>query len=179
MGAVSAAVDKTAAELKRLDILVNNAGVFVAASTEETSPQDLERLWNVNVRAPIVAIQTAVKHMQKGGRIITIGSCLGERVAGPGVTLYSMTKAAVVGLTRGLARELGPKGLCVTVVEPGPIDTDMNPADAEGADNQRAATALGRYGKAEDIAAMVAHLAGDGGAYVTGAALLVDGGYAA
>jgi 3-oxoacyl-[acyl-carrier protein] reductase len=178
-GAVTTAVEKTAAEFKRLDILVNNAGVFVAASTEETSPQDLDRLWEVNVRAPVVAIQAALKHMQKGGRIITIGSCLGERVAGPGVTLYSMTKAAVVGLTRGLSRELGPKGICVNVVEPGPIDTDMNPADAEGADQQRAVTALGRYGKPEDIAAMVAHLAGDSGTYITGAAFLVDGGYAA
>jgi 3-oxoacyl-[acyl-carrier protein] reductase len=176
---VTAAVEKTAAELKGLDILVNNAGIFVAAMTADTSAQDLERLWQVNVRAPIVAIQAAVKHMQKGGRIITIGSCLGERVAGPGVTLYSMTKAAVVGLTRGLARELGPKGICVTVVEPGPIDTDMNPSEAEGADQQRAATALGHYGHPDDIAAMVAHLAGESGRYSTGAAFLVDGGYAA
>ena len=101
--------------------------------------------------------------MQKGGRIITIGSCLGERMAGPGVTLYSMTKAAVVGLARGLARELGPKGICVTVVEPGPIDTDMNPADAEGADDQRAQPHSAATVKPEDIAAMVAHLAGEGG----------------
>ncbi|HEX3601495.1 MAG TPA: 3-oxoacyl-ACP reductase family protein [Lacipirellulaceae bacterium] len=177
--AVIAAVEKTAAHFKRLDILVNNAGIFLAGPFEDASPEDLDRLWNVNVRAPIVGIQAAVKHMQKGGRIITVGSCLGERVAGPGVTLYSMTKAAVVGLTRGLARDLGAKGICVNVVEPGPIDTDMNPADGEGADNQRAATALGRYGQADDIAAMVSHLAGESGRYSTGAAFLVDGGYAA
>lgn len=177
--AVAAAVDKAAAELSRLDILVNNAGILVSSTFEETSPTDLDRLWDINVRAPIVAIQAAVKHMQNGGRIITIGSCLGERVAGPGVTLYSMTKAAVVGLTRGLARDLGPKGICVNVVEPGPIDTDMNPASGDGADNQRALTSLGHYGSPDVIAAMVAHLAGEGGRYVTGAAFLVDGGYAA
>ena len=177
--AVKAAVDKTAQDLGRLDILVNNAGVFIPSSFEETSAADINKLWDVNVRAVIVGIQAAVRHMENGGRIITIGSCLGERVAGPGVTLYSMTKAAVVGLTRGLARDLGAKGICANVVEPGPIDTEMNPADAEGADNQRAATALNRYGEAQDIADMVAHLASDSGKYITGAAFLVDGGYAA
>ena len=177
--AVKAAVDKTAQDLGRLDILVNNAGVFIASSFEDTSAADIDKLWQVNVRAVVVGIQAAIRHMKNGGRIITIGSCLGERVAGPGVTLYSMTKAAVVGLTRGLARDLGAKGICVNVVEPGPIDTEMNPADAEGADNQRAATALNRYGEAQDIADMVAHLASDSGKYITGAAFLVDGGYAA
>ncbi|MFO0790625.1 MAG: 3-oxoacyl-ACP reductase family protein [Pirellulales bacterium] len=177
--ATTAAVEKTVAELGRLDILVNNAGVFVAARFEETSPADLERLWNINVRAPIVAIQAAVKHMREGGRIITIGSTLGDRVGFPGVTLYSMTKAAVVGLTRGLARDLGRRGICVNVVAPGPIDTDMNPADAEGSEAQAASTALNRYGETTDIAAMVSHLAGESGRYITGATFLVDGGYAA
>jgi 3-oxoacyl-[acyl-carrier protein] reductase len=177
--AVKAAVEKTAAEMGRLDILVNNAGIFVAAAFDESSLADMDRLWNVNVRAPIVAIQAAIKHMQEGGRIITIGSCLGERVSFPGVTLYSMTKAAVVGLTRGLARDLGSKGICVNVVEPGPIDTDMNPASGEGAADQAAATALGKYGKPEDVADMVAHLAGESGRNITGAAFLVDGGFAA
>ena len=177
--AVKAAVDKTAAEFGRLDILVNNAGIYLPSKFEEASAEDMEQMWNVNVRAPIIAIQAAIRHMNDGGRIITIGSCLGERVAGPGVTLYSMTKAAVVGLTRGLARDLGPRGICVNVVEPGPIDTDMNPATAEGADKQRASTALKRYGEAHDVAAMVAHLAGESGRFITGAAFLVDGGYAA
>ena len=127
--AVRAAVDKTAGEFGRLDILVNNAGIYLPSKFEEASAEDMEQMWNVNVRAPIIAIQAAIRHMNDGGRIITIGSCLGERVAGPGVTLYSMTKAAVVGLTRGLARDLGPRGICVNVVEPGPIDTDMNPAN--------------------------------------------------
>src|SRR4051812_2358735 len=177
--AVSAAVNKTVADLGRLDILVNNAGIFVPGAFEEASTADLDRIWNVNVRAPIVATQTAVKHMKDGGRIITIGSCLGERVAGPGVTIYSMTKGAVANLARGLARELGPRGITVNVVEPGPIDTDMNPAEGEGAADQARMTALGRYGTGEDIAAMVAHLAGEGGRFVTGASFLVDGGYAA
>jgi 3-oxoacyl-[acyl-carrier protein] reductase len=177
--AVMAAVEKTAKELGGLDILVNNAGVFVAAAFDATSVADIDRLWNVNVRAPIVAIQAAVKHMKHGGRIITIGSCLGERVSFPGVTLYSMTKAAVVGLTRGLARDYGSQQICVNVVEPGPIDTDMNPASGDGAEGQAAATALGKYGKPEDIADMVAHLAGESGRNITGAAFLVDGGFAA
>jgi 3-oxoacyl-[acyl-carrier protein] reductase len=179
MAAVKAAVDKTAAELGRLDILVNNAGVFIPSKFEETSAHDMEKQWKVNVQAPIVAAQAAIRHMKEGGRIITIGSCLGERVSFPGVTLYSMTKAAVVGLTRGLARDLGRKGICVNVVEPGPIDTDMNPADAEGAADQAASTALGKYGQPQDIADMVAHLAGESGRYITGAAFLVDGGFAA
>jgi 3-oxoacyl-[acyl-carrier protein] reductase len=177
--AVAGAVNKTAAELGRLDILVNNAGVFTPGAFEDVSVAELDRIWNVNVRAPIVAIQAAVKLMKDGGRIITIGSCLGERVSFPGVTIYSMTKGAVANLARGLARDLGPRGITVNVVEPGPIDTDMNPADAEGAADQARSTALGRYGKPEDIAAMVAHLAGEGGRYITGASILVDGGYAA
>ena len=176
---VAAAVDKTATEFGRLDILVNNAGIYIPSRIEKATPEEIEKQWAVNVRGPIVAIQHALRHMQKGGRIITIGSCLGERVAGPGVALYSMTKAAVVGLTRGLARDLGPRGICINVVEPGPIHTDMNPSDGDHSDAQRAATALGDYGHTDDIAAMVSHLAGEGGRYITGAAFLVDGGYAA
>jgi 3-oxoacyl-[acyl-carrier protein] reductase len=177
--AVAAAVDKTAAEFGRLDILVNNAGIFVAGAFEEVPVADLDRIWNVNVRAPIVAIQAAVKHMKDGGRIITIGSCLGERVSFPGVTIYSMTKGAVANLTRGLARDLGPRNITVNVVEPGPIDTDMNPASGEGAADQAKTTALGRYGTPDDIAAMVTHLAGESGRNITGAAFLVEGGFAA
>jgi NAD(P)-dependent dehydrogenase (short-subunit alcohol dehydrogenase family) len=177
--AVRAAVDKAAAEFGRLDILVNNAGVFVPGAFEDLPVAELDRIWNVNVRAPIVASQAAVKHMKDGGRIITIGSCLGERVSFPGVTIYSMTKGAVANLTRGLARDLGSRNITVNVVEPGPIDTDMNPASGEGAADQARSTALGRYGTPDDIAAMVTHLAGDGGRNITGAAFLVDGGYAA
>jgi NAD(P)-dependent dehydrogenase (short-subunit alcohol dehydrogenase family) len=179
LAAMKAAVDRAAAELGRLDILVNNAGILGPSNFEDATVEEMNRLWAVNVQAPIVAIQAAVKHMTDGGRVITIGSCLGERVAGPGMTLYSMTKAAVVGLARGLSRELGPRNITVNTVEPGPIDTDMNPADAEGADKQRRATSLGRYGTGDDVAAMVSHLAGDSGQFITGAAFLVDGGYAA
>jgi 3-oxoacyl-[acyl-carrier protein] reductase len=177
--AVKSAVDQTAAELGRLDILVNNAGIFIAARFEESSLEDIDRLWNVNVKAAVVAVQAAVRHMREGGRIIIIGSCVAERVPMPGITLYSMTKAAVKNLTQGLARDLGPKGITVNVVEPGPIDTDMNPAAGEFSDHQRALTALGRYGTADEVAATVAHLAAPESQYITGAAILVDGGYAA
>jgi NAD(P)-dependent dehydrogenase (short-subunit alcohol dehydrogenase family) len=177
--AVAASVEQIVNELGRIDILVNNAGIFIASPFEETSLADLDRIWAVNVRAPIVAIQAAVKHMTNGGRIITIGSCLGERVAFPGISIYSMTKGAVANLARGLARDLGPRGITVNVVEPGPIDTDMNPATGEGADSQMDATALGHYGQPDDIAAMVSHLAGESGRYITGASMLVDGGFAA
>jgi NAD(P)-dependent dehydrogenase (short-subunit alcohol dehydrogenase family) len=177
--AVAAAVDRTHIELGRLDILVNNAGVFIPSPFEDTTLDEIERIWTINVRGVVIAIQAAIKYMADGGRIINIGSCLAERVSGPGVTLYSMSKAALVGLTKGLARDLGPRGITVNVVEPGPIDTDMNPASGEGADMQRGLTALGRYGTPDDIAAMVAHLAGEAGGNITGAAFLVDGGYAA
>jgi NAD(P)-dependent dehydrogenase (short-subunit alcohol dehydrogenase family) len=179
MDSVRNAIAKTASRLGRLDILVNNAGIFIASKFEETSPQDMERLWNVNVQAPIVAVQAALTHMPNGGRIIIIGSCVAERIPMPGITLYSMTKAAVNGLARGLARDLGPRAITVNVVEPGPIDTDMNPATGDYSDEQRALTALGRYGTSEEVADTVAYLASDGASYVTGAALLVDGGYAA
>ena len=171
---LSVGAEPTSANLRAGKYLRGVAGAF-----EEVSIADLDRIWNVNVRAPIVAIQNAVKHMKNGGRLITIGSCLGERVAGPGISIYSMTKGAVANLARGLARDLGPRNITVNVVEPGPIDTDMNPADAEGAADQARSTALGRYGKPEDIADMVAHLAGESGRYITGASFLVDGGYAA
>jgi NAD(P)-dependent dehydrogenase (short-subunit alcohol dehydrogenase family) len=177
--AVTAAVDKSAAQFGRLDILVNNAGIYTPASFEETSLADMDRMWAVNVRAPLVASQAALKHMREGGRIINIGSCLAERVPGPGLTLYAMSKAAIVGITKGLARDLGPRGINVNNIEPGPIDTDMNPANGEGADDQRSMLATGRYGTVDDIAAMVAFLAADTGNNITGASYLIDGGFAA
>ena len=176
---VTAAVDNAAAELGRLDVLVNNAGVAVMGPVVETSLADLDRLLNVNVRGVVVATQAALRHMQEGSRIINIGSCLAERVAEPNITLYSMTKAALVGLTKGLARDLGPRGITANVVHPGPIDTDMNPADGPYAEGQRKLVALGHYGTGDDIAAAVAHLASDDAKFITGAAVAVDGGYAA
>jgi NAD(P)-dependent dehydrogenase (short-subunit alcohol dehydrogenase family) len=177
--AVAAAIDRTAAELGRLDILVNNAGIFVPSPFEDATLDEIERYWTINIRAAIVATQTALKHMQNGGRIINIGSCLAERVPGPGLSLYAMSKAALVGLTKGLARDLGPRGITVNCVEPGPIDTDLNPADAPHAEDQRRVTALNRYGTAEEVAALVAHLASDEARNITGATILIDGGFAA
>ncbi|MFD0690855.1 SDR family oxidoreductase [Actinomadura fibrosa] len=177
--AVVAAVDRAAAELGRLDILVNNAGIAPCGPLEEVSLAELDRALAIHVRAAFVAAQAAARHLGPGGRVITIGSSLAERVPYPGWTLYAMSKSALTGLTRGLARDLGPRGITANVVQPGSTDTEMNPADAPDAEFERGFTALGRYGRAEEIAAMVAHLAGPGGDYVTGAAIAVDGGFAA
>lgn len=178
-GAVAAAVEQTVRELGRLDILVNNAGVFIGGPVEEATVDQADRLWAVDVRAVFVASQAAARHMSGGGRIITIGSALADRVPAPGMTLYAMAKPALTGLTRGLARDLGPRGITVALVHGGLIDTDMNPADSPAASVLSGIPALGRYGGAQDIAALVAHLAGDGGRYITGAAVSVDGGFAA
>ena len=134
---------------------------------------------DVDVRAVFVASQAAARHMSEGGRIITMGSALADHVPIPGMTLYAMAKSALTGMTRGLARDLGPRGITATVVHGGSIDTDMNPADGPAASFLSSIPALGRFGTAEDIAAIVAHLAGDGGRDVTGAAIRVDGGFAA
>ncbi|HZX77451.1 3-oxoacyl-ACP reductase family protein [Lysobacter sp.] len=177
--AVTAAVERTVAELGRLDILVNNAGVFSYKPFEQVSREEYTAMMAINVQAPFVAAQAASRHLASGGRIITIGSCLGERVGGPNMALYSASKAAVIGLAKGLAQDLGPRGITSNVVQPGPIDTDMNPADGEGADAQRQGLPLRRYGRSEDIAAMVAHLAGPAGDFITGAVISVDGGFSA
>jgi 3-oxoacyl-[acyl-carrier protein] reductase len=177
--AVTAAVEQTIRELGRIDILVNNAGIFTGGSLEEMTVEQLDRTLAVDVRAVFLASQAAARHMTEGGRIINIGSALAERVPGPGMALSAMCKAALIGLTKGLARDLGPRGITVTVVHGGLIDTDMNPADGPGADFLRGVTALGYYGSVEDIAATVAHLAGGGGRYITGTAITVDGGFAA
>jgi len=178
-GAVVAAVDQTVQELGALDILVNNAGTFIGGPVEEATVEQADHLWAVDVRAVFVACQAAARHMSEGGRIITIGSALADHVPVPGMTLYAMAKSALTGLTRGLARDLGPRGITVALVHGGLIDTGMNPADGPAASFLSGIPALGRYGSAEDIAAIVAHLAGDGGRYVTGAAISVDGGFAA
>jgi len=178
-GAVVAAVEQTVQELGRLDILVNNAGVFIGGPVEEATVDQADRLWAVDVRAVFVASQAAARYMSEGGRIITIGSALADRVPAPGMTLYAMAKSALTGLTRGLARDLGPRGITVSLVHGGLIDTDMNPADGPAAGFLSSIPALGRYGGTEDIAAVVTYLAGDGGRYVTGAAVSVDGGFAA
>ncbi|WP_067826000.1 SDR family NAD(P)-dependent oxidoreductase [Actinomadura kijaniata] len=178
-GAVTAAVERTAAELGGLDILVNNAGIAPYGPLEDARLEDLDRALAIHVRAAFAAAQAAARHLPPGGRIISIGSSLVERVPDPGWTLYATSKAALVGFTRGLARDLGPRGITAVLVHPGSTDTDMNPAGAPEAEAERRHTALGRYADPDDVAATVAHLAGPGGAYVTGASILVDGGVAA
>lgn len=174
--AVRNAVAEVVKAFGRLDILVNNAGVFPYGPFENVSLEEFDRTMAIHARAAFVAAQAASRHMGKGSRIISIGSNLSERVPHPGVSLYAMSKSALVGFTRGLARDLGERGITVNLVQPGPTATDMNPAEGESADAQRALTALGHYGSADDIAATVAHLAGEGARQITGASILVDGG---
>jgi 3-oxoacyl-[acyl-carrier protein] reductase len=177
--AVAAAVEETVAQLGRIDILVNNAGIFVGGPLEELTAEQADHIWAVDVRAVFVASQVAAQHMSAGGRIITIGTNFSERVPGPGFTLYAMCKSALIGLTKGLARDLGPRGISAVMVNPGTIDTDMNPADGPGGPLLAPLTAFGRYGSPDDVAAAVSFLAGSGGNYVTGTAFTVDGGLAA
>ncbi|MFH8385925.1 SDR family oxidoreductase [Kitasatospora sp. NPDC018058] len=177
--AVRAAVAAVAERFGRLDILVNNAGVGAGGPIEEMALDEIDRVLEVNVRAPYLYAQAAAAHLADGGRIVSIGSCIAQRVVFSGGTLYATSKAALIGLTKALARELGPRGITANLVHPGPIDTDMNPADGESADFQRGFTALGRYGTAAEVAAAVAYLVGEDGRYVTGAELAVDGGFAA
>ncbi|TGE01081.1 SDR family oxidoreductase [Methylobacterium nonmethylotrophicum] len=174
--AVTRSVGEAVAALGGLDILVNNAGIARGGPLAEMALADIDALLAVNVRAVVLASQAAISHLGEGGRIISIGSCLAERVPYPGVTVYSMTKSALLAFNRGLARELGPRGITVNLVQPGSTDTDMNPADGAMADGQRAMTALGHYGRPEDIAAAVAFLAGPAARQITGTALTVDGG---
>jgi 3-oxoacyl-[acyl-carrier protein] reductase len=175
-GAVEAAVEKTIATFGRLDVLVNNAGTAIPKSFEETTLEEMDRVFAINVRGVFVATQAALKYMKSGGRIIMIGSAVGERVAAPGLVPYAGTKGAVKMFTQALAREIGSRGITVNNVQPGPIDTELNPAAGDWAVPQKAATALDRYGHAEEIAAMVAFVAGPESSYITGANLTVDGG---
>ncbi|MEU9184206.1 3-oxoacyl-ACP reductase family protein [Streptomyces sp. NPDC048484] len=174
------AVDRAAEGLGgRLDVLVNNAGVGLLGPLESLSLAEIDRVLAVNVRGVFLASQAAAARMGRGGRIITIGSCMTQRVPGPGGTLYATGKSALIGLTKALARELGGRGITANIVHPGPVDTDMNPADGPYAAGQAAMTALGRFGRAEEVASAVAYLAGTDAGYVTGAEFSVDGGHAA
>ncbi|RKN34798.1 SDR family oxidoreductase [Micromonospora musae] len=175
--AIQGAVDRTAIVLGRLDILVNNAAVFLVGAVDELGADEVEQTIAVNVRGSYVAARAAARHLGEGGRIISIGSNVGERAVFPGLALYSMSKTALAGLTRGLARELGPRGITVNLVNPGPTDTDSNPADGPNAATIAGFTALGRYARPADIAATVAHLAAPEAGYVTGAVVNVDGGF--
>jgi 3-oxoacyl-[acyl-carrier protein] reductase len=164
-------------QLGGLDVVVNNAGVANIAGVESLTLEQFDRSVAINVRAAFVAVQRALPHLSEGSRIINIGSINAERVPGPGLSVYAMTKGAVAGLTRGLARELGPRGITVNNVQPGPIATDMNPEEGEFADAARQVMALGRYGQPRDIASVVSYLAGPEAGYVTGANWNVDGGF--
>jgi NAD(P)-dependent dehydrogenase (short-subunit alcohol dehydrogenase family) len=174
--AVQASVEKTVVELGGLDILVNNAGIFRASELKDMSFADIDALLNVNVRAPIIASKAALAHLNKGGRIITIGSYFADRVPASILGVYSASKSALVALTKGLARELGPKEITVNLVQPGSIDTDMNPASSPFAPRLKQFMALGRYGAPDDIANTVAFLASAKAQYITGSILTVDGG---
>jgi 3-oxoacyl-[acyl-carrier protein] reductase len=174
--AVKAAVEKAVASFGRLDVLVNNAGTAIPKTFEESTLEEMDRVLDVNVRGIFVATQTALKHMQSGGRIIMIGSAVGERTVAPGLVPYAATKGAVKMFTQALSREVGSRGITVNNVQPGPIDTDLNPASGDWAVPQKAATALDRYGRVDEIAAMVAFVASPESSYITGANLTVDGG---
>ena len=174
--AVKSSVEEAVERLGGLDILVNNAGIVRAGPLTDMSLDDVQAILDVNVRSVIVASQAAIPHLQGGGRIINIGSCLAERVLQKNVAVYAASKSALLAVTQALARDLGDEDIGVTVVHPGPTNTDMNPADGPGAESQRANIALGRYGTAEDVAAAVAFLAGPGGRHVNGTGLTVDGG---
>ena len=174
--AVKAAVEKTVATFGRLDVLVNNAGTAVPKRFEETTLEELDRLIDINVRGTFVTTHSALKQMKSGGRIVMIGSCVGERAMTPGLVPYSATKGAVKMFTQGLSREVGSRGITVNNIQPGPIDTDLNPAAGEWAVPQKAFTALDRYGRADEVAALVAFVAGPESSYITGANLTVDGG---
>jgi 3-oxoacyl-[acyl-carrier protein] reductase len=175
-GAVTAAVERTIAAFGRLDVFVNNAGTAIPKPFQDTTLEELDRVIDINFRGALIATQAVLKHMQDGGRIIMIGSCVGERMMTPGLVSYAATKGAVKMFTQGLSREVGSRGITVNNIQPGPIDTELNPAAGDWATPQIANTALNRYGHVEDIAAMVAFVAGPEAAYITGTSLTVDGG---
>jgi len=174
--AVKNAIEKTVETLGRLDILVNNSGTAIPKTFEETTLEEIDLLIDLNVRGTLATTHAALKHMNDGGRIIMIGSCVGERSMTPGLVAYSATKGAVKMFTQGLSREVGSRGITVNNVQPGPIDTELNPADGDWAVPQKAMTALGRYGRVEEVAALVAFVASPESSYITGANLTVDGG---
>jgi 3-oxoacyl-[acyl-carrier protein] reductase len=174
--ALQAAITEAARTFEGLDILVNNAGIFRSSSLELMTLRDIDDMLAVNVRAVVVASQAASLHMGDGASIISIGSSLADRVPEPGVSLYALSKAALIGWTKGLARDLGPRGITVNLIHPGSTNTEMNPAEGAAADAQRARMAIPRYGRPEDIAALVAFVAGPEGRFINGTGLTIDGG---
>jgi 3-oxoacyl-[acyl-carrier protein] reductase len=177
--AVKGAIAQTAERWGRIDILVNNAGISIPAPIDQYTLEDFDRLIAVNVRGTFVATQEALRHMGDGGRIIMIGSVNSDHIPFPQASVYALSKGAIAGFTRGLARDLGPRGITVNTVQPGPIETDMNPAESPYAHIIKGMTALGRFGTGEEIASLVSYLAGPDAAFVTGAGLIADGGFSA
>ncbi len=174
--AVAAAIEKAVSTYGQLDILVNNAGTAIPKPFEEATLEELDQVISLNVRGTMIATHAALKHMREGGRIIMIGSCVGERDMTPGLAAYAATKGAIKMFTQGLSREVGSRGITVNNVQPGPIDTDLNPAAGDWATPQLALTSLKRYGQVEEVAALVAFVAGPEASYITGASLTIDGG---
>jgi 3-oxoacyl-[acyl-carrier protein] reductase len=177
--ALTAAVERTVAHFGALDILVNSAGILQLASIEDFTLEDFDRMVDVNVRAVFVAVQAAAKHMKDGGRIVTIGSVASSRVSFPTSSVYAMTKAAVATLVRGAAIDLAPRGITVNNIQPGPTETDMNPAGGPHAEALHAMIPARRFGRPEEVAGMVSYLVGGEAAFVTGASFTIDGGYTA
>lgn len=173
------AIDGVAERFGRLDILVNSAGVLVIGPLDEFSLEDFDRTLAVNVRSVFIASQAAARHMRDGGRIINIGSTNGQRMPFAGGAAYAMSKSALIGLVKGMARDLGPRGITVNNVAPGPVDTDMNPENSEAGAGLHDLMAIRRHAKADEVAGMVAYLAGPEASFVTGGDLLIDGGFAA
>jgi 3-oxoacyl-[acyl-carrier protein] reductase len=174
--AVRAAFEKAVATFGGLDILVNNAGTAIPNKFEDATLEELDRVVDINIRGTFIATQAALKHMNKGGRIIMIGSCVGERMMTPGLAAYAATKGAIKMFVQGLSREVGDRNITVNNIQPGPIDTELNPAAGDWAVPQKALTALNRYGTVDEVAALVAFVAGPESSYITGASLTVDGG---
>ncbi|MFD4026204.1 SDR family NAD(P)-dependent oxidoreductase [Streptomyces sp. NPDC058576] len=178
-GAAAEAVHRAADALGRLDILVNNAGIGVLGPITALTGEEVDRTLAVNVRAVFLACRAAAERLADGGRIVSVGTALSRYAGGPGGTLYALSKSALAGLTKPLARELGPRGITVNLIQPGPVDTDLNPADGPFAEGQRSATALGRFGTTEEVASLVAYLASAEAGFITGTEVVVDGGHAA
>ncbi|MDR6880783.1 3-oxoacyl-ACP reductase family protein [Bacillus sp. 3255] len=174
---VKSAVAEAIKTFGHLNILVNNAGILDVKPYDQFTMEEFDRTVAVNVRAVFAAVQAAGPQMQSGDRIITIGSVNADVSGFPGMSLYSMSKAAVAAMTRGLARDLAPQGVTVNNIQPGPVDTDMNPAEGSMASMLKNMMALGRYGTANDIASLVMFLSSPEASYITGASLDINGGF--
>jgi 3-oxoacyl-[acyl-carrier protein] reductase len=179
VSAVQDAVATVVTAYGQLDILVNNSGVLEMGPLDQFTLEAFDRTIAINIRSVFVASQAAAKHMKEGGRIINIGSTNAERMPFAGGAVYAMSKSALVGLVKGLARDLGPRGITINNVQPGPVDTDMNPDNTEFAQTLKGLMAVGRYGRVDEIASFVTYLAGPEAGYITGTSLMIDGGFSA